>query len=60
MYICAMKTTNLNLSVVISLFNEEESLAELLFAGAVSERDAFLLTRNPETLQRRLYGDVEE
>ena len=34
----------------------EESLAELLFAGAISERDAFLLTRNPETLQRRLYG----
>ena len=38
----------------------EESLAELLFAGAITERDAFLLTRNPETLQRRLYGDVEE
>ena len=38
----------------------EESLAELLFAGAISERDAFLLTRNPETLQRRLYGDDGE
>ena len=35
----------------------EESLAELLRAGAIDERTAFLLTRNPETLQRRLYGD---
>ena len=38
----------------------EESLAELLVAGAITERAAFLLTRNPETLQRRLYGDDEE
>ena len=37
----------------------EESLAELLFAGAITERDAFLLTRNPEVLQRRVYGDDE-
>ena len=37
----------------------EESLAELLFAGAITERDAFLLTRNPEVLQRRIYGDDE-
>ena len=37
----------------------EESLAELLFAGAITEHDAFLLTRNPEVLQRRVYGDVE-
>ena len=38
----------------------EESLAELLFAGAITESTAFLLTRNPETLQRRLYGDDEQ
>ena len=38
----------------------EESLAELLFEGAISERDAFLLTRNPEILRRRVYGDDEE
>ena len=38
----------------------EESLAELLFAGAITERAAYLLTRNPEVLQRRLYGDDEE
>ena len=35
----------------------EESRAELLFEGAITERDAFLHTRNPETLQRRLYGE---
>ena len=37
----------------------EESLAELLFAGAIDERTAFGLTRNPESLQRRLYGTDE-
>lgn len=37
----------------------EESLAELLFAGAITERSAYLVTRNPETLQRRLYGEDE-
>ncbi len=38
----------------------EESLAELLFAGAITERDAFLLTRNPDVLERRVYGDGTE
>ena len=30
---------------------------EIECVGAIDERTAFLLTRNPETLQRRLYGD---
>ena len=38
----------------------EESLAELLLAGAVAERDAYLLTRNPEVLRRRVHGDGAE
>lgn len=38
----------------------EESLAELISAGAVNERDAILLTRNPDVLQRRVYGDARE
>ena len=38
----------------------EESLAELLFEGAITENDAFLLTRNPEVLERRVYGDESE
>ena len=38
----------------------EESLAELLLSGAITERAAYMLTRNPETLQRRLYGLGED
>ena len=34
----------------------EESLASLLFSGAITERAAYTLTRNPEILHRRLYG----
>ena len=45
--------------VNVGMRSLEESLAELLFAGAITEHDAFLLTRNPEVLQRRVYGDAE-
>ncbi len=45
--------------VNVGMRSLEESLAELLFAGAITERDAFLLTRNPEVLQRRVYGNTE-
>ena len=34
----------------------EESLAELVLAGAITERAALLTTRNPSTLLRRLQG----
>ena len=36
------------------------ALAELLLSGAITERAAYMLTRNPETLQRRLYGLGED
>jgi twitching motility protein PilT len=45
--------------VNVGMRSLEESLAELLFAGSITEHDAFLLTRNPEVLQRRVYGDAE-
>ena len=35
----------------------EDSLAELVSAGAIEERVACALARSPETLQRRLYGE---
>lgn len=38
----------------------EESLASLLVTGAITERAAYMLTRNPESLQRRIYGMEEE
>jgi twitching motility protein PilT len=38
----------------------EESLALLLLNGAITERAAYMLTRNPESLQRRLYGLGED
>lgn len=38
----------------------EESLALLLVNGAITERAAFALTRNPEILQRCLYGLGED
>ena len=40
----------------VGMRSVEESLVELLFAGAVEERAAYALSRNPESLQRRLYG----
>ena len=36
----------------------EESLADLLQNGCITEQAALSLTRNPETLKRRLYGEA--
>ena len=36
----------------------EESLADLLRGGCITEQTAFSLTRNQETLKRRLFGEA--
>ena len=36
----------------------EESLADLLRGGCISEQPAFAMTRNHETLKRRLFGEA--
>jgi twitching motility protein PilT len=36
----------------------EESLADLLRGGCISEQTAFAMTRNHETLKRRLFGEA--
>lgn len=35
----------------------EDSLAQLLQKGRITERTAFALSRNPETIRRRLFGE---
>lgn len=38
----------------------DQSLAELLMAGCITERVAFSMTRSPDALRRRIYGEEVE